>query len=239
MMPSQLNAQQMPHVPLPHFTKVSLTSPQVYLLVVKAGSVLTCYVSRQTDLSLFHEAHFSDAAVSAFANDFLALKQANTHNSAVELDDDDDEYYYYDEEEDDGLGYYPDGVKRTLTDEQIAMFRHSELQALERTQERNPRRRNSSSPMPIKVEQGESEDGKINSKELPQGFAGKKKKNKKKKRGSGNGNKRGEPVIDLRKRTWDIVEQGVDSLDYDEMEQTGASTERVAQRRRITYNDTG
>ena len=33
-------------------------------------------------------------------------------------------------EDDDGLGYYPDGVKRTLTDEQIAMFRHSEIYAL-------------------------------------------------------------------------------------------------------------
>lgn len=38
-----------------------------------------------------------------------------------------EEYY---EEEDDGLGYYPDGTKRTLTDEQIAMFRHSEIQAI-------------------------------------------------------------------------------------------------------------
>lgn len=202
--------------------------------------MLTCCVSQQADLSLFHEAHFGDAAVSAFASDFLALKQANTHNSAVELADNDDEYYYYDEEEDDGLGYYPDGVKRTVTDEQIAMFRHSELQALERTWEQSPRRRNSSSPIPFTVEQDESEDGEIISNELPQGFAGKKKKKKKKKkRGSGNDNKRGEPVIDLRKRTWDIVEQGVDSLDYDEMEQTGASTERVAQRRRITYDDTG
>ncbi|KAL9118816.1 MAG: hypothetical protein Q9187_004630 [Circinaria calcarea] len=33
-------------------------------------------------------------------------------------------------EDDDGLGWYPDGVKRTLTDEQIAMFRHSEIQAV-------------------------------------------------------------------------------------------------------------
>ncbi|KAK6430851.1 hypothetical protein LTR95_012988 [Oleoguttula sp. CCFEE 5521] len=31
----------------------------------------------------------------------------------------------------DGLGWYDDGVKRTLTDEQIAMFRHSELVALQ------------------------------------------------------------------------------------------------------------
>ena len=34
--------------------------------------------------------------------------------------------------EDDGLGYYEDGVKRTLTDEQIEMFRHSEIEQLTR-----------------------------------------------------------------------------------------------------------
>ena len=38
-----------------------------------------------------------------------------------------EEYY---EEEDDGLGYYADGTKRILTDEQIAMFRHSEIHAI-------------------------------------------------------------------------------------------------------------
>lgn len=40
----------------------------------------------------------------------------------------------YDDAHDDGeqedLGYYPDGVKRTLTDEQIRIFRHSEIHAL-------------------------------------------------------------------------------------------------------------
>jgi len=30
----------------------------------------------------------------------------------------------------DSLGYYPDGVKRTLTDDQIAIFRHSEMETL-------------------------------------------------------------------------------------------------------------
>ncbi|OQE36701.1 hypothetical protein PENCOP_c011G01085 [Penicillium coprophilum] len=35
----------------------------------------------------------------------------------------------HDQTEDD-LGYYPDGVKRTLTDEQIRIFRHSEIHAL-------------------------------------------------------------------------------------------------------------
>ncbi|KAJ6086785.1 hypothetical protein N7467_005699 [Penicillium canescens] len=35
-----------------------------------------------------------------------------------------------DEFADEDLGYYPDGVKRTLTDEQIRIFRHSEIHAL-------------------------------------------------------------------------------------------------------------
>ncbi|KAK4499694.1 hypothetical protein PRZ48_010212 [Zasmidium cellare] len=38
-------------------------------------------------------------------------------------------------EMDDGLGYYPDGVKRTLTDEQIEIFRRSELWQIEREQQ--------------------------------------------------------------------------------------------------------
>ena len=39
---------------------------------------------------------------------------------------------FVDRDHEDGLGYYPNGVKRTLTDDQIAMFRHSELYALSR-----------------------------------------------------------------------------------------------------------
>lgn len=37
--------------------------------------------------------------------------------------------------EDGDLGYYPDGVKRTLTDEQIAMFRHSEIYSILRARQ--------------------------------------------------------------------------------------------------------
>lgn len=39
------------------------------------------------------------------------------------------EDYYHDDDED-GLGYYSDGEKRTLTDEQIQMFRPSEIQTI-------------------------------------------------------------------------------------------------------------
>ena len=36
-------------------------------------------------------------------------------------------------EDDDALGYYEDGVKRTLTNEQVAIFRHSEIQTILRS----------------------------------------------------------------------------------------------------------
>lgn len=37
--------------------------------------------------------------------------------------------------DDEDLGYYPDGVKRTLTDEQIQIFRHSEIHSLLRARQ--------------------------------------------------------------------------------------------------------
>lgn len=52
-------------------------------------------------------------------------------NKDEEAQNEEDESNY----EDDDLGYYPDGVKRTLTDEQIAMFRHSEIYSLVRKQQ--------------------------------------------------------------------------------------------------------
>lgn len=43
--------------------------------------------------------------------------------------------------DDDGLGYYEDGAKRTLTDEQIAMFRHSEIQELSKARRRKSKKK--------------------------------------------------------------------------------------------------
>jgi hypothetical protein len=42
------------------------------------------------------------------------------------------------EEDEDSLGYYADGVKRTLTDEQIRIFRHSEIYSLLRARQLEP-----------------------------------------------------------------------------------------------------
>ncbi|KAH7086679.1 hypothetical protein FB567DRAFT_525999 [Paraphoma chrysanthemicola] len=66
------------------------------------------------DLCAFHAKHFPHAPIPA---NFLHGVEQGAAEEAYE-------------EEDDGLGYYPDGTKRTLTDEQIAMFRHSEIQAI-------------------------------------------------------------------------------------------------------------
>jgi len=68
------------------------------------------------DLRAFHAKHFPDAPAPEHV-----LYGVDPEAQATE------EYY---DEADDGLGYYPDGTKRTLTDEQIAMFRHSEIQAI-------------------------------------------------------------------------------------------------------------
>jgi hypothetical protein len=67
----------------------------------------------QEDLRAFHAKHFPDAPEPEHVLHGVGEEAVEEH---------------YEEEEDDGLGYYPDGTKRTLTDEQIAMFRHSEIQ---------------------------------------------------------------------------------------------------------------
>jgi hypothetical protein len=69
-------------------------------------------------LKAFHASHFQNQPVP----DIKSSQQA----SNVEEPQAGDEVF----DDDDGLGYYDDGVKRTLTDQQIKMFRHSEIQRL-------------------------------------------------------------------------------------------------------------
>lgn len=139
-------------------------------------------------------------------------------------------------------------MKRTLTDEQIAIFRHSELQTLRREEERRQaqRKRSTSPPMAMSLDDGELEEGEMPNDEGTQvvpSITNNKKKNKskkKKKRGSGNSNKKQwEPDPERRKRTWDVVETGLDALAYDEMETSGAAAQHTSQRRRITYDEEG
>ncbi|KAL7358536.1 hypothetical protein ACKS0A_02548 [Histoplasma ohiense] len=60
---------------------------------------------------------------------FLQFNNNNTLHSLIPVTD--SEHL-----DDDDLGYYPDGTNRTLTDQQIEIFRHSEIQKLQRERRR-------------------------------------------------------------------------------------------------------
>ncbi|KAI1862837.1 uncharacterized protein JN550_009984 [Neoarthrinium moseri] len=216
----------------------------------------------QTEIEAFHAEHFSGSATQLFTTDFLNPSSSQAHDEFYEG------YYEEYEEEDDGLGYYPDGVKRTLTDEQIAIFRHSELEALRRSQERSAEKATSnlaellntpvtdreSGEVP-EAELSEGEEGEIEADTPQPGASGPPSKKKKRKKKSKNKNKTSHPGSeqpqkgdagwfkktvkpDLRKRTWDVVEAGMDSLDYDGLEAGNATGNGLAaQRRKISYDD--
>lgn len=66
---------------------------------------------------------------------FQALHFGDDAHPETWFVDSEDALAYDPAEEDDGLGWYEDGVKRTLTDEQIEMFRHTEMEQLRRREE--------------------------------------------------------------------------------------------------------
>ncbi|OQO00514.1 hypothetical protein B0A48_13864 [Cryoendolithus antarcticus] len=74
----------------------------------------------EDDLLAFQYSHFGDDTKPETF--FVSAEQALSNVSEAQVGDED------------GLGWYDDGMKRTLTDEQIAMFRHSELMALQHAQ---------------------------------------------------------------------------------------------------------
>lgn len=200
----------------------------------------------EADMLAFHNAHFLQPSTSHFTLHFLQpvdpsqpLKPPSSFSTppateAHPLEAEEEENY------DDGLGYYPDGVKRTLTDEQIAIFRHSELERLRKERESRKIRKQTVPDME-EGELSEEEEGELSDSTPPAAavtapVAKKKKwKRKKRKNDNRNGDNDDEP-IDLRKRTWDKVEAGLATLDYDEGE--GEVMERGGEkRRRIDYGD--
>lgn len=146
----------------------------------------------------FHQSHFSADAVASFGSDFLnPTERQEVYESNAGED--------WNGDVDDGLGYYEDGVKRTLTDEQIEIFRHSELRDLESQQEHDKL------PKPIGTMTGQSQLTSMEHNNTVNLATRSSKKKKKKARSE----KQENPKPDLRKRTWDVVDAGLDSLDYD------------------------
>lgn len=98
------------------------TVTQVIVITTQRTSILT---NGQEDLLSFHSKHFNRP----FSGPGGTLIQSGRSQDLNQAEED------Y-EDQDDDLGYYPDGTKRTLTDEQIAIFRHSEIQRLLLTKRR-------------------------------------------------------------------------------------------------------
>ncbi|KAH9873837.1 hypothetical protein IAQ61_004464 [Plenodomus lingam] len=74
------------------------------------------------DLCAFHATHFPHVVLPDQFLHGAGNMIAQDHAEPTEE--------YFDVEPEDDLGYYPDGAKRTLTDEQIAIFRHSEIREI-------------------------------------------------------------------------------------------------------------
>ena len=103
-----LNSTSLGSMVVPTVTQVGLTAQMEKVFGL---SHLTPFTPKD-DLTVFHTRLFGPCS-RAPATTFEAQPVTEDHEAY-----------------EDGLGYYEDGVKRTLTDEQIAMFRHSEVQAL-------------------------------------------------------------------------------------------------------------
>jgi hypothetical protein len=77
----------------------------------------SCHNTFPAQLRAFHAAHFPGQRI----------PECTTFGQQAQYEDAPDQSVTA---ETDDLGFYADGVKRTLTDEQIRMFRHSEIQRL-------------------------------------------------------------------------------------------------------------
>ncbi|KAG6257881.1 hypothetical protein E4U24_003970 [Claviceps purpurea] len=154
----------------------------------------------QNEFLNFQHVHFSKEAVADFASAFTNLPPNTEDNTCPDEFDD--------WEDADELGFYHDGVKRTLTDEQIAIFRHSELREHEKRQKAKATESRDDAETAGAQRDGPAKESSQSA--LAHGNHGLRKKRKK-----GGRNIAHEPKPDLRKRTWDIVDAGLDSLDYD------------------------
>ncbi|CCU78165.1 hypothetical protein BGHDH14_bgh03592 [Blumeria hordei DH14] len=165
----------------------------------------------------FHTAHFSEINVDHFAENFLGPVALNPE---------------------DHLGYYEDGSERTLTDAQICIFRHTEIQNLYRERQymrESNGEMNADNPPEIQITKSSDASCSSSNKTNVKRPSNKERKALKAKQ-KGYFKPNNKP--DLRKRTWDKVEPGYGSLNYDEAQGGVDSNQpRSLQRRRISYGE--
>ena len=101
-------------------------------------------------------------------------------------------------------------MKRTLTDEQIRIFRHSEIESMRRKQAKKHAKKVSEDPNEVEGQDIPSDHDKMGEVKPLSAVT----PSQKKKKGPTQSRLK-EPKPDLRKRTWDVVDKGLDTLDYD------------------------
>lgn len=118
------------------------------------------------------------------------------------------------------------------------MFRHSELEALRRAQESQGSNKPAYTRKLADTASNHGSGDQLSDGELPsQTKASATTKKKKRKRGKGRVETENPEKPDLRKRTWDVVETGLSSLDYGDEPQDSTAIAQPSQRRRISYDD--
>jgi len=91
---------------------------------------------------------------------------------------------------------------------------------------------------PSTIEAGDCEDGEIlDDAAVAEAESSDPKKRKKKRKNGSHRKGEEKPKPDLRKRTWDKVDVGLDSLDYDDTNGSAGRVPSTAQRPRISYDD--
>lgn len=177
------------------------------------------------DLRDFFTLHFSNEALQLFQHQFCHLSlQAKPEYIYVPHVPFFDQKPSTNESEqtisDHSLEYYADGEIRTLTDEQIKIFRHSELFALRRQSSANTLATQhvpapSNKPVgPVSYRRDCAPSHFTRRREAKKILENRLTRKKRRKPQLAQHAKQ-EPKADLRKRTWDIVEPGLDSLNYD------------------------
>ena len=111
------------------------------------------------------------------------------------------------------------------------MFRHSEIIALRRAQEKAKGKAGTEDKPADQEDSSHLSEGEASETSAPV------RKKKKRRRNNKNKPQTEGQQIDLRKRTWDVVATGLDSLDYGDDEDTPAHSTNAAQRRRVSYDD--
>ncbi len=176
----------------------------------------------------FHEEHFSHQSLSHFEHEFL--RHVHSIHSG------DSNYSKNDKSvETDGWGSLNDDTLESMMDDNIAFPGCASIEDSPRTDAEKAdspymHPETDTAAMTTGLQDGEvGEDGTVSECENTI--------TKKRRKKRGGHNRKTEEKPDLRKRTWDVVEAGLDSLHYDDDEPAEVAPRADARRQQISYGE--